>query len=89
MKRTEYEASSASCPFRLVFQLGGFDRLPLHVARGISATARKRHDVIDHVTRATMGIPGLDLELMLSRLAPGDPAVAISRGARGCVMRSA
>src|SRR6266403_1363136 len=67
-----------------ILRLGRACRLPLHVARIVSPAALERHDVVDHVARATArGFPRrrtwmVVLEVPLGRLAPLDPTVAIA-----------
>ena len=67
------------CAFDLVLRLRRGDGLPLHVARHIGTAAGERLDVIDHVARTTMWIPGLPRERMSSRFAPLDsPAIVLA-----------
>jgi hypothetical protein len=70
----------------LIFQLGRLNGLPLHVARDVCSTTGQRFDVIHDITWAPVRIPTLHFKLMLGGLAPGDPSMAVSRGARGFVV---
>src|SRR5256885_15735838 len=79
----------ASDALDLVLRLPFFDGLPLHVARVVRPTTGQRHDVIDHVTPPSVGVPGCSHEVLLGGLAPLDttPVVAPHTGQerrRGC-----
>lgn len=43
---------SALAPLVAVFQLGGIDGLPLHVARLVQASSAEGNDMVDDVARA-------------------------------------
>jgi hypothetical protein len=72
-----------------VFQLRGFDGLPLHIARRVSSPAFERIDVIDDVTRAwsstsPRGRTGMGLlEVRFSFWATFDVTVGIVRDPKG------
>src|SRR5205823_13458939 len=67
----------ATLPLDPVLRLPFLSRLPLHVRRRISATARERHAVVNDVPRPPARMPGLAHEALLRRFAALEPAVAV------------
>jgi hypothetical protein len=71
--------SATRSPFDSVLCLGFGNRLPLHVRRIVRPTAGERDDVIDHVSRSAVWVPGLSHEPTLCVFASRDPSFCGAR----------